>query len=179
MKEVTVLASGTGSNFQNLLFAGVPVTHLVSDNPNAGALNLATEYGVYWSIAQFRQPREEWGEDLIRIIGMPDLIICAGFMRILPATVVEAYGDRIINVHPSLLPAFKGSIDAITEAYELGCRTYGATVHKVTTDVDGGTILAQHGVNVDDLTPLSEIKEIVHAIEYEILPNTAKRILNI
>ena len=177
--EVTVLASGAGTNFQHLMFAGVPVTHLISDNPDAGALRLADDFGVYWSLAQYQPPREEWGRTLISIIGMPDLIVCAGFMRILPATVVETYRGRIINVHPSLLPAFKGSTDAITEAYELGCRTFGATVHRVTEDVDGGSILAQHGFNVDSLTSLNEIKEKVHAIEHEILPQTTKRLLSI
>jgi phosphoribosylglycinamide formyltransferase 1 len=177
--DVTVLASGAGTNFQNLVFSGVPVTHLITDNPDAGVLSLAQDFGVYWTVLPFKQPRQEWGEDLISIMGMPDLIVCAGFMRILPATVVKTYRGRIINVHPSLLPAFKGSTNAITEGYKLGCRTFGATVHRVTEDVDGGSILAQHGFNVDALTPLHEIKEKVHAIEHVILPETTKRILNI
>ena len=179
MREITVFASGRGTNFANIVHSGIPVSHLITDNPDAGAIEFAQEFGTYWTLVPFYTPREEWGEELIHYTGQPDLIVLAGFMRILPRNFITEYQGRIINVHPSLLPAFKGSTDAITDAYEAGCFTFGATVHKVIERVDAGQILAQYAVNVDNQTSLEEIRELVHGIEYRILPETIKNILGL
>ena len=180
MKNVTVLASGNGSNFQALLDNSIPVTHLVSDNPQAYALDRANENGVYWSLCQMQDSdRQSWGYSLQQIIGEPDLIVCAGFMRILPVNFVERYKGRVINIHPSLLPAYKGSIHAIQDAYEAGDSLYGATVHWVTEEVDDGEIISQESIELDPTHPLSFIEESVHNLEHKMLPSTVKQLLAI
>lgn len=180
MKEITVLASGRGTNLAAIIESGIKVSHVITDNPDAGALNIATDAGIFWSIIQKgTQSRESWGEILISVIGSPDLIVCAGFMRILPANVCKEYEDKIINLHPSLLPAYKGSTRAIQQAYADGSTEYGASIHYVTEVVDDGEVIAQEGFQVepDHNYTLEEIEARVHELEHRLLPETINDIL--
>jgi len=179
VKEITVLASGRGTNLAAIVYSGIPVAHLVTDNPEAGALKIAYDHDIYWSIVQKDSSREAWGARLVEVIGDPDLIVCAGFMRILPSNVCEEYQGKIINLHPSLLPAYKGTTRAIQEAYEDGSTEYGVTIHHVTETVDDGEIIAQEAFTVEPDCTLDEIESMVHSLEHRLLPSTIKHLLSL
>lgn len=176
--RIGILASGSGTNAQALLDAsarndlsGGSVVVLISDRPSAGALVRAERSGVE---ASFCDPaphgtREEYGQALVAELQARsvDLVCLAGFMRILPAQFIDAFGGRVLNVHPALLPAFPGA-NAVDEALKRGVRVTGATVHYATEEVDAGPIVLQECVPVmpgDDLTSLHErIKRVEHRI---------------
>jgi phosphoribosylglycinamide formyltransferase 1 len=176
--DITVLASGHGTNYSAIIQNGIPVSHVVTNNPDAGIIAKAHNDGTYWSIIeQGNDSRDQWGSYLISIIGNPDLIVCAGFMKILPHNVCEEYRGKIINLHPSLLPAYKGSVRAIEDAYNDGSTVYGATVHYVTENVDDGEIIAQESITVDSECTLEHVEELVHRVEHSLLPKTIREIL--
>ena len=165
--RIAVLASGRGSNLQALLDAiatGVldaDVVGVFSDRASAPALARATAAGVH---AQALSPRdfatrETFDEALFAAVDAvaPDLIVCAGYMRLLGAAAITPRSTRTINIHPSLLPAFKG-LHTHRQALAAGVREHGASVHFVTADLDGGPVISQATVPVlpgDDEATLS------------------------
>ena len=171
MKNITLLGSGTGTNFLALVDAGIKIDHIVCDNPDALLLEKAEETGIYWSLSQ-QQPNQtltEWGDDLIDILGDPDLVVCAGFMKILPKNVCDVYHEKIINIHPSLLPKYAGSTDAVFDAYKNGDLEYGVTIHHVTEDVDGGPIILQKSFAVESNHLLSDVQKKIKDLEHEMI----------
>lgn len=155
--RIAVLASGHGSNLQALIDAiarGVLAAELVgvfSDRPNAGALQRAQAAGVpavTVRAADFRT-RLEFDEHLFSRIDLvhPDLIVCAGYMRLLSEREVTARMGRMINIHPSLLPAFKG-LRTHQQALDAGVSVHGASVHFVSPELDGGPVISQARVPV-------------------------------
>ena len=178
-KQITVLASGDGSNFQALVDAGLPVTHVVCDKTDAHIIERADQRGIFWSLIQKRseQTLEEWGDDIIDIVGSPDLLVCAGFMRILPKNVCDVYHNKIINIHPSLLPAYKGSTTALHDAYLHGDLTYGITIHHVTEEVDAGPIIAQESFTVEYGTLFSQIQKQAKELEHKLIVEVVKDLI--
>jgi phosphoribosylglycinamide formyltransferase-1 len=172
--RIAVLASGTGSNLSALLddpHVGPWVVLVVSDRPDAGALDrarkrriraVALEPGHYAS-------REAFDRALAGLLEQEgiEIVLLAGYMRILGPRVVAAFSERILNVHPSLLPAFPGA-HAVRDALDWGARVTGATVHLVDEEVDHGPIVLQEAVPVlpgDDETSLHErIKQVEHRL---------------
>lgn len=166
--RIVVLASGAGSNLAALLAAhddaafGARVAAVVTDKPRAGALALAREAGVPTAVvepASFAS-RPEWDRALAQAVGVfsPVLVVSAGFMRILGAQFLDRFGGRIVNTHPSLLPAFPGA-HAVRDALEHGVRVTGCTLHLIDPGVDTGPIIAQRAVEVlpgDDEATLHE-----------------------
>ncbi|AWV06564.1 phosphoribosylglycinamide formyltransferase [Marilutibacter maris] len=168
MRRIAVLASGRGSNLQALIDAiaagrlAAEVVGVFSDRAGAGALERARAAGI---AAVSLRPRDfdsrpAFDEALFsRIDGVqPDLIVCAGYMRLLSEHVVEARAGRMINIHPSLLPAFKG-LHTHQQALDAGATEHGASVHFVTAELDGGPVIAQARVPVlpgDDAARLAE-----------------------
>lgn len=171
MKNITVLGSGNGTNFEALIAAGLPVTHIVCDNADALILEKAGKTGVYWSLSkqQDGETLQEWGDDLIDIIGDPDLVICAGFMKILPKNVCDVYHNKIINMHPSLLPKYAGSTDAVYEGYKNTDTEFGVTIHHVTEELDGGPIILQRSFTIDSDVLLSDIQKKIKKLEHEMI----------
>jgi phosphoribosylglycinamide formyltransferase 1 len=157
MKRIVILVSGRGSNAQAVVqrcaAEGWPaqVVALVSNRPDAGALAWAAEQGLATAVVDHRrQPsREAFDAELARVIDgyAPDLVLLAGFMRILGAAFVQRYAGRLLNIHPSLLPAFAG-LHTHERAIAAGCKLAGATVHLVTPALDHGPIVAQAVVAV-------------------------------
>lgn len=159
MKSVVILISGRGSNLRAILDAGLPVrvAAVISNNPGAAGLDIARARGIPTVVVDHRGHgrREEFEARLGEAIDAcaPDLIVLAGFMRILTEGFVTRYQGRMINIHPSLLPAFPG-LDTHRRALAAGVRIHGCTVHFVTPTVDHGPIIAQAAVAVrDDDTP--------------------------
>lgn len=189
-KRIVVLASGKGTNFQALVDAvkndelRAEIVGLISDRKGAGALKRARDSGIKAiSFPRTEENREGYFRELGSIIRdlKPDLIVTAGFMKILPTWLVEEYRFRIINTHPSLLPCFGGpgfyGHRVHEKVLESGARISGCTVHFVTTDVDAGPIILQAPVEVlDDDTPES-LSERVKSVEHDLLVRGAGMVL--
>ena len=179
-----ILGSGRGSNARALLEAyqanrlnsAKPVA-IISDQPYAPILKLGEPFGVqghYLDPSPFKTKLD--GDAEQRYIAFirdlkPDLIVLAGFMRVIKPPFLEAFSGKIINLHPSLLPAFKG-LDAIRQAFDYGVKITGCTIHWVTSEVDGGPIIAQKAVTVETDDSLASLSEKVHAAEHQLLPET-------
>jgi phosphoribosylglycinamide formyltransferase 1 len=179
MKRIVILLSGRGSNMQAVVECCInerwpaSVAAVVSNRPDASGLAWATERGIATEVVDHKlySDREAFDAALARVIDAhePDLVVLAGFMRILGRAFVQRYEGRMLNVHPSLLPAFAG-LHTHRRAIEAGCKLAGATVHFVTADLDHGPIVAQAAVPVlagDDEHTLSER---VLAAEHRMFP---------
>ncbi len=153
MKSIVILISGRGSNMQAILEAKLPVkiAAVISSNPNAHGLEVAQQHGIPALALNHRdhQTREEFDTALAAgIAGFnPDLVVLAGFMRILTPNFVKDYNGRLINIHPSLLPAFTG-LNTHARALSEGVKIHGCTVHFVTPNLDKGPIIVQAAVPV-------------------------------
>jgi phosphoribosylglycinamide formyltransferase-1 len=186
MRNLAVLASGRGTNFEALALAarqgelGGPIVALISDQPDAPALDRARRHGieaVHLPAGRFRTRIEDerpW-LDALRARAV-DVVLLAGFMRRLHATLLDAYPDRILNIHPSLLPAFPG-LDAIRQAWEQGVRVTGCTVHLVEAALDAGPVLGQSAVEVRDEDSIETLTQRIHAAEHRLYPATVGRFL--
>ena len=186
--RVVILGSGRGSNAAAILEAQqaghlgrARVVHIFSDKPDAGILGLGARFGVaaaYVDPAPFRTKLEGPGEE--RFIAAiraesPDLVVLAGFMRVLKPNFLSAFDGRIINLHPSLLPAFPG-LDGIGQALRAGVGTTGCTVHYVSREVDAGRIIAQSTVPIVAGETLESLTAKVHAAEHQLLPAVIARL---
>jgi phosphoribosylglycinamide formyltransferase-1 len=186
MRTLAVLASGQGTNFEALALAaqrgelGGRIVALISDSADAPALDRARRLGIealhlepgcFCTRIEDEQP---WLEALSRR-GV-EVVLLAGFMRRLHATLLEAFPDRILNVHPSLLPAFAG-LHAIRRAWEHGVRVSGCTVHLVEDAVDAGPILGQAAVEVRPGDSLESFEARIHEAEHRLYPETVRRFL--
>ena len=163
LKSIVIVISGRGSNLAAIMRAGLParIAAVISNRADAAGLALAREAGIATAVLDNRDfgSREEFDAALAAQIDRhaPDLLVLAGFMRVLTDGFVERYRGRLINIHPSLLPAF-GGLATHRRALEAGVRIHGCTVHFVTADLDGGPIIAQAAVSVlpdDDETALA------------------------
>ena len=161
MKNIVILISGGGSNMAAIVRAaqrdnwrqlyGAQVGAVVTNRPDAGGLAIAREHMIATDVVDHQRfaSREAFDEALARAIDAhrPALVVLAGFMRILTPGFVARYQGRLLNIHPSLLPAFPG-LHTHQRAIAAGCRIAGATVHQVTAELDLGPILAQAAVPV-------------------------------
>ncbi len=161
MKNIVILISGSGSNMAAIVRAAqrddwrrlhdAQIAAVVSNRPDAGGLRFAREQGIATEVVDHKAfaSREAFDEALAAAIDarQPALVVLAGFMRILTPAFVQRYAGRLLNIHPSLLPAFPG-LHTHQRAIEAGCRFGGATVHQVTAELDHGPILAQAAVPI-------------------------------
>mgnify|MGYP000877176365 CR=1 FL=1 len=157
MKNIVILISGRGSNMEAIVHAcaqekwGARIAAVVSNKASAGGLAFAASHGIATEVVDHKQfdSREAFDTELARVIDQhqPDLVVLAGFMRILTEGFVRHYEGRLLNIHPSLLPAFPG-LHTHERAIEAGCKLAGATVHLVTPELDHGPIVIQAAVPV-------------------------------
>ena len=185
--RVAVLASGQGSNFRALAERCQDPTFpaemacLITDNAAAHAVAIAEEFGVPWHTVEpgERRGRLAAGAEagIVRVCrgNGVGLVVLAGFMRILDGDLLDAYAGRIINIHPSLLPAFKG-LNAQRQALEHGAKVAGCTVHFVDASLDGGPIILQAVVPVHDDDDLERLRARILAEEHRILPRAVELI---
>ena len=174
-----VMASGNGSNFEALVQAchsgalNAEVALLVVNNPGCGAIERAERLGVPVRVHDHRlhQTREALDQALIGSFrdAAVELVVMAGWMRIVTQELIDAYPDRLINIHPSLLPSFRGA-RAIDQALAAGVRLTGCTAHLVSLEVDTGPILVQAAVPVDAADTHDTLAARIHAQEHRILP---------
>lgn len=186
--RVVILGSGRGSNAEAILLAqqasnlgSARVVALFTDRTDAGMLALGPRFQVparYIDPAPFKTKLEGEGETrFIEAVtaAQPDLIVLAGFMRVLKPGFLCAFAGKIINLHPSLLPSFPG-LDGIGQAFRRGVKITGCTVHGVTLEVDGGPIIDQTAVRIDPTDTLESLAVKLHAAEHALLPATIARL---
>ena len=188
--NIVILASGRGSNARALLecekkgmFADAKFVGLICDIENAPVFDVAREYGIPAlhlptlrkgarfsdeASANYQNALKQWNADLV---------VLAGFMKILPPDFVEAYSNKMINLHPSLLPDFKGK-DAIKQAFDAGVKVCGCSVHFVNNELDGGEVIAQKKVDILPEYSLEQLEEKVHEAEHELLPQVVADIVS-
>ena len=153
MKSIVILISGRGSNMQALLQTELPcrIASVISNDPKAHGLDIARQHGIPTETVAHRDypDREAFDAALAKAIDhhQPDLVVLAGFMRILTPAFVARYRSRRINIHPSLLPAY-GGLDSHARALRDGVKIHGCTVHFVTDNLDHGPIIIQAAVSV-------------------------------
>jgi phosphoribosylglycinamide formyltransferase-1 len=169
-----VLASGRGSNLRNLVELGHRVVAVATNRPSCGAAAIARERGI--PLGEFSQrsfgsleERDEAMRDWLRQHGV-ELVVNAGYDRVLSPSFVASFAGRMLNVHPSLLPAFGGGMDAVEQALAHGVKVSGCTVHVVTDEVDAGPILVQAAVPVEPGDTPETLHARIQLQEHRILP---------
>jgi len=180
MFNLAVLASGRGSNFASIVekieagqLPGIVVDVLVSDNPKALALEIAREHGIEGAVFcredyPTNKAHNQAMADFLKARGI-DLVVLAGYMRIVRAPLLEAFPNRIINIHPALLPSFPG-LEAQKQALEWGVRYSGCSVHFVDEHVDHGPIILQAVVPVEQDDTVETLSARILKEEHKLLP---------
>lgn len=186
-KNIVILISGRGSNMQALVEAcererwNARIAAVISNRPTAAGLAYAQARGIPTQVVDHRQfaNREAFDTCLGEAIDacQPDIVALAGFMRVLGPSFVQRYWGRLINIHPSLLPAFAG-LDTHRRALEAGCKVAGATVHWVTPDLDHGPIVAQAVVAVQAGDDAASLAARVLAREHVLYPLAVRWMVN-
>ena len=182
MLKVAILGSGRGSNAKAILEAqnkgglgNVRVVGILSDNENAQILTLGKEYGVaakYIPPGKFKTKlTPEVEAEYVSVLQewKTELLVLAGFMRVIKSPLLSAYPNRIINLHPSLLPEFPG-LNSIQRAHEAGTSETGCTVHWVNEEIDAGDIIKQTHLKINKAETLEQLEGRVHAAEHRLLP---------
>ena len=183
--RIVVLASGGGTNLQAILDQlhggdeGIEVVGVASDKPDATALERARRAGVETIVFPTSDYEDRAARD--RALGdwiderQADLVVLAGYMQLLSTEFVGRFRNRVVNVHPALLPAFPG-IDAVQQAIDHGSKITGVTVHFVDEGVDSGPIIMQRPVPVAPSRDWDETEKAIHATEHALLPETIRLI---
>ena len=168
---IGVLVSGQGTNLQALIDAGLPIHAVASNAPDAPALARAEAAGIPTAAFDLadRESRDLAMSDWLEQHGVR-LVVLAGYMQLLTRAFLVRFPDRIVNVHPSLLPSFPG-LGAIERALDEGVETTGVTVHLVDEGVDTGPVLRQEPVPVE---PRETLVERIHAVEHRLLPEVVR-----
>lgn len=178
--KIVILGSGEGTNCKAILDASnsgllgdIEITAVCSDNSNSGILEIAKQAAIPHSYLGSYNPTDaidsnRWIDEIKKY--SPDLIVLAGFMKILNSEFIKSFNSQIINLHPSLLPSFRG-LHAIKQAWDAGVKITGCTVHWVTPLLDCGPIIAQAPVRVMPSDSLDSITAKVKAVEHMLLPS--------
>ena len=179
MFKIAVLVSGNGSNLEALIDACKndvikgSIDIVISNNPNAFGIERAKKYSIKCKIIDNKrfQTREEFDQAIVKELKNcdPDLIVLAGFMRILTPVMIQAFKNKIINIHPSLLPKYPG-LNTHKSVIENQDSSHGVTIHFVNEVLDGGKIIAQGEISVYSSDTLESLKTRIHAIEHVMLP---------
>lgn len=182
-KKVAVFASGNGTNLQALIDfnekedLSADIALVFSNNADAFALKRAKKHNikaVHMDPGEFTS-REEFEKEILKVLKEEkiDLIVLAGYMFLLTPLLVNEYKDRILNIHPALLPSFKGT-HGIKDAFEYGVKISGVTVHFVDEELDHGPIIMQAPVYIDSKDTIESFEKKIHEVEHKIYPLAVK-----
>ena len=184
--HLMLMASGTGSNVQALIDAvnhgqiQAEIVGVISDQPQAPVIQKAQAVGIDSFISQPKDyiSRKDWEQSILDFCQArsSDLILLAGFMRILSADFLRHYPQQVVNIHPSLLPAFPGR-QGIKDAYDYGVKITGVTIHYVDDGVDTGPIIAQESLKIDPNWDLAQLESHIHQIEHQLYPATIEKLI--
>lgn len=185
MRRLAVFASGSGTNFEAIVRAceqgelAAEVVLMVCDKPGAKVVERAAQHGVEAFVFAPKQyaTKADYEREIVRRLDAAgvELVCLAGYMRIIGDELLGAYGGRIINIHPSLLPAFRGA-HAIEQALEYGVKVFGVTIHYVDSELDGGRIIAQRAFPYEG-SDIEELEPMIHAVEYPLYVETIKKLI--
>lgn len=185
MRRLAVFASGSGTNFEAIVRAceqgelAAEVVLMVCDKPGAKVVERAAQHGVEAFVFGPKQyaSKADYEREIVRRLDAAgvELVCLAGYMRIIGDELLGAYGGRIINIHPSLLPAFRGA-HAIEQALEYGVKVFGVTIHYVDSELDGGRIIAQRAFPYEG-SDIEELEPMIHAVEYPLYVETIKKLI--
>jgi len=174
---IGVLVSGNGGNLQALLDAGLPISAVASNRNDAYALVRARDAGVPTATFSLDCHADREERDLVMATWLEehnvDIVVLAGYMHLLTKPFLDRFSDRIVNVHPSLLPDFPGG-HAILDALAAGVETTGVTIHLVDEGMDTGTVLRQEAV---PLEPRETLEQRLHAVEHRLLPAVVREMI--
>ena len=186
MKRLAVFASGNGSNYEAISAAcacgrlDAEVAVLVCDHTDAYAIRRAAKFGtpVFAFCPKDYASKADYEKEIVSLLDSKgvDLVCLAGYMRIIGDVLLKAYASKIINIHPSLLPAFRGA-HAVEQAVAYGVKVYGITIHWVDESLDGGRIIAQRAFGYDGNDP-EEVHRLGQAIEHELYVETINKLIN-
>lgn len=184
MRRLAVFASGNGTNFEAIVTAcergelAAEVVLAVCDRPGARVVERAAAHGIETFVFSAKEypSKGDYECEIVRRLDAAgvELICLAGYMRIVGDVLLKAYGGRMVNIHPSLLPSFRG-VNAIEQALEYGVKVFGVTVHYVDATLDGGRIIAQRAFGYDG-GDLAELEAKIHAVEYPLYVETIKKL---
>ena len=180
--NVTVLISGRGSNLKALIQqqSGYTVTHVVTDKATAGGLQWAKEAGIPFTTVERKhdQSLADFKAEILSAVrsSSPDLVTLAGFMVLLQPEFIEAFPGRLLNIHPSLLPAFPG-LNTYQRALDAKVSEHGCTVHFVDTGVDTGPLIAQSRVSVEPHESVETLSQKVQTAEHALYPRIVRYVL--
>ena len=176
---IAIMASGEGSNFEAIYKAiqtnklEADIALLISNNIESKAIEKAIRFGIKYEYINHRDynSRKLFDKQILKILQdyNVEAVIMAGWMRIVTDVLINAFPDRILNIHPSLLPSFKGT-NAIQKALDSGVKLTGCTVHKVINQVDSGEIIAQAAIKIDVKDNLETLTKKIQLQEHRILP---------
>ena len=185
-KHLAVFASGTGSNFDAIQQAieegalDADITLVVSDVPTSAVIDKAKRKGLKTFVfnPQSYPDKRSFEMEIVEALQAADVdfIILAGYMRLVGPTLLHAYEGKIVNIHPSLLPSFKG-LDAIGQAFDAGVKITGVTIHYVDEGMDTGRIIAQEAVKVGDTYGRDDLQRAIQAVEHQLYPATIQSLL--
>jgi len=177
--RIAILASGEGSNFQKLIDLSksntfdIDIRILITNKPDAGCISRAKESNISYKIINNSdyKNKDYFEEEIINTLKSNDieLVVMAGWMKIMSSKFVSIFKNKLINIHPSLLPSFKGS-NAIKEAMSNDAKITGCSVHFVESEVDSGALIMQAALPVSDEDNLETISKKIHLLEHRILP---------
>lgn len=186
-KKFIVLISGNGSNLQAIIDAiqkgkiKAEISLVISNKADAYGLERAKKANVPWKVISAKefQNREDYDLHLQKVIDQyqPDLIVLAGFMRILTEGFVKHFTGKLINIHPSLLPKYKG-LNTHARVLASGDHIHGITVHYVTADLDSGPIIKQAEITVSKNDTVETLEARIHKLEHQIYPEVIAQLLN-
>jgi phosphoribosylglycinamide formyltransferase 1 len=171
---IGVLASGEGTNLQALIDQGLPISAVASNRPGVRALERARAAAIPTTVFEpgdDRETRDREMADWLEEHGV-EFVVLAGYMQLLTPAFLTRFPDRIVNVHPSLLPDFPG-LAAIDQAVAAGVQTTGVTVHLVDEGIDTGPVLRQEPVPVE---PVETLVERIHSVEHRLLPEVVREL---
>lgn len=184
--RLALFASGTGSNVQAILESvtegrlKAEVACLVCDQPQAKVIEKARQAGLPYLVLTPKEcpNRESWERQILNFLIKydVDLVILAGFMRIIGHVILSAYPKKVLNIHPSLLPEFPGRL-GIKEAYEAKVKETGVTIHYVDEGIDTGEIIAQEKLTIPSDWTLDQLETAIHRIEHELYPATIQTVI--
>jgi len=186
-KNIAVLASGNGTNFQALAKAickqrlKAKIKLLITDKRTSFVRKRAESLGIrdiFINPREFKSDRE-FDKKIVKILREErvDLVILAGYMRIISSYFVKSFNNKILNIHPAILPAFKGT-NAISRAFKYGCKVTGVTVHFIDEKVDHGPIILQETIEIGKGMSEEELEGRIHRLEHKLYPQALKLILD-
>ena len=186
MKKLAVFASGSGSNFEAIQQAilndeikDAEFVLMVCDKPNAYVIERAKNHNIYTFVfsALKYSSKNEYETEIVNLLNElnVDLVCLAGYMKIVGKVLLKSYEGRIINIHPALLPSFKGA-HGILDAFNYGVKVYGVTIHYVNSGIDEGKIISQKAFEYYG-NDILELETMIHKVEHELYPRTINELL--